>query len=309
MKDMMVFNSPEFGDIGILEENGKLYFPAIECARLLKYANPYDAVRRHTKGIVKHDILTNGGKQEVSFVSEPNLYRLIAHSKLPAAARFEAWIYEDIVPLIRRHGFYMTEKVALEALETPEEFLARALIVAQEMLRKRDERLALLEAENAKLAADNKGLEIRLDQSGEYYSVKRVAEINGVSGAALDWRKLKAESENTHHGIEKAFASSYGNVNSYHVDVWKSVYPNLIYGGDSTAVGSDSEAKPAPELKGPASPAKGRRLEVYQIEANSTRSGKPLIFSLDSGSDPHEIVKRLKELNPHLDFEIVIQEA
>jgi prophage antirepressor-like protein len=296
MKEMIVFSNPEFGDIGVIEIDGKPYFPAGDCAKLLGYANPRDAVIRHTKGVVKHDVLTGGGVQEVNFISESNLYRLIGHSKLPIAEKFENWIYMEVVPSIRQHGMYITEKTALEALETPEEFLARALIVAQETLRKRDERLSALEAENAQLAAHNKRMEIQLDKSNEYYSIKRVAALNGIHWAAISWRKLKAESMKSHYEVQKVFASSYGNVNAYHVDVWKRVYPKFIYGD-----GNAPKSSP-PEIK------KEKRFDVYQLNADGIRTGKPLSFAYSQQSDISSAIKRLKELNPHLNFEAVLTE-
>jgi hypothetical protein len=164
-----------------------------------------------------------------------------------------------------------------------------------ETLRKRDERLAALEDMNYLLAADNKDMEIQLDRSGDYFSIKRVAAMNGIQWTDLDWRKLKAESQNLGAGIEKAFASSYGNVNAYRADVWKRVYPELVYDGDSG--GGRKE-----ELMDP----RRKRCDVYQIK-DGARSGKPLTFTYDSKDDIRETVSRLKELNPHLDFEVVFR--
>ena len=301
MNELMVFSNPQFGDIGVLEIDGKPYFPAVECARILGYINPRDAVKRHTTGVIKQRILTAGGEQEVNFISEGNLYRLVGHSKLPIALAFESWIYDQVAPAIRQHGMYITEKAALEALETPEEFLARALVFAEGTIRKREERLAALEAENIRLAADRNGMAIRLDQSGDYYSIKRVAALNGLPLASLDWRKLKKESMKSQYGVQKVFASSFGGVNGYHIDIWKQVYPDLVY-ADTTA--------PEPEMQtGVLPPPRVKAFEVYPLKEDGARFGKPLAFPFESEDDIRDTVNRLKEMNPHLDFEIILIEG
>ena len=108
---MQVFENNEFGSLGILTLNGKIYFPATDCAKALGYANTIDAISRHCKGVVKHDPLTNGGKQRKNYIPEGDLYRLIIRSKLPAAERFEAWVFDEVLPSIRKHGAYITEDV------------------------------------------------------------------------------------------------------------------------------------------------------------------------------------------------------
>jgi prophage antirepressor-like protein len=67
MKDIKIFNNSEFGELGVLVIEGKEMFPATECAKLLGYTDPYDAINRHTKGSVKHRVLTVGGEQEIKF--------------------------------------------------------------------------------------------------------------------------------------------------------------------------------------------------------------------------------------------------
>lgn len=117
MNEMQVFQNSEFGELGVLTINGKPYFPASACARMLGYSNPRDAIKRHCKeeGVVKHDgvsFTTNqhGVRSEqivqTNFVTEGNLYRLITHSKLPGAERFERWVFDEVLPSIRKTGGY-----------------------------------------------------------------------------------------------------------------------------------------------------------------------------------------------------------
>lgn len=109
MNDLKVFSSSEFGELGVLVIDGKEWFPAHQCAKILGYSNPRDAVRRHCKtgGVVKHDTPTESGVQPVNYINEGNLYRLIVSSKLPAAEKFERWVFDEVLPSIRHNGGYI----------------------------------------------------------------------------------------------------------------------------------------------------------------------------------------------------------
>lgn len=106
MNAMQVFQNSEFGELGVLEIDGKPYFPATASAKILGYAKPRNAISMHCKGALKQGVLTKGGVQEVTFIPEGDLYRLITHSKLPAAERFEKWVFDEVLPSIRKTGSY-----------------------------------------------------------------------------------------------------------------------------------------------------------------------------------------------------------
>ena len=92
MNELKVFSSTEFGELGVMLIDGKEYFPANQCASILGYAVPKDAITRHCKGALKRRLPTNGGVQEVKLIPEGDLYRLIVGSKLPQAEKFERWV-------------------------------------------------------------------------------------------------------------------------------------------------------------------------------------------------------------------------
>lgn len=106
MNQLQMFNHEKFGGLEILIIDGKENFPANDVAKQLGYSNPSDAVNRHCRkeGVVFHEVLTQGGKQQKKFISEGNLYRLITNSKLPDAERFEVWVFDEVLPSIRRTG-------------------------------------------------------------------------------------------------------------------------------------------------------------------------------------------------------------
>lgn len=111
MNDLKVFKSTEFGELGVMLIDGKEYFPATQCAKILGYADPYKAIKQHCKedGWVKHPVIDNLGRtQEMKFINEGNLYRLIVSSKLPSAEKFEHWVFDEVLPSIRKNGSYGT---------------------------------------------------------------------------------------------------------------------------------------------------------------------------------------------------------
>lgn len=131
------FQSPAFGQIRVTVIDNKPMFVANDVAAMLGYSDQPKAVRTHCKGVAVLSTPTEGGVQNVKFIPESDVYRLIMRSKLPEAEQFQDWVCEDILPAIRKTGGYMVAKVD----ETPEEIMARALLVAQDTMRRKDERI------------------------------------------------------------------------------------------------------------------------------------------------------------------------
>lgn len=142
MNGLQVFANEQFGAVRVIEENSKVLFCGNDIATALGYSNSRDALSRHCKGVVKRDTLTGGGVQTISFIPEGDVYRLIVHSKLPKAQEFEVWVFETVLPAIRRHGGY----IAGEEHMDDDQLMAQAVLIAQ---RKLDERTAQLRAANA----------------------------------------------------------------------------------------------------------------------------------------------------------------
>lgn len=106
MNDLQIFSNPEFGSIRTLDEDGKVLFAATDVAKALGYSNPHDAISKHCKGVAKREALTSGGVQELNFIPEGDVYRLITHSNLPDAEKFERWLFDDMLPTLRKTGSY-----------------------------------------------------------------------------------------------------------------------------------------------------------------------------------------------------------
>ena len=105
--NLEIFTNEEFGEVRIVEFNGKPYFVASDIAKALGYKRPADAVTAHCKGSVKYRYLTNGGNQEIKIIPEGDVYRLIMKSKLPSAEKFESWVMDEVLPTLRRTGGYI----------------------------------------------------------------------------------------------------------------------------------------------------------------------------------------------------------
>lgn len=102
-----------FGSFKVFIIDAREYFPAHECAQILGYSNPRDAISRHCRkdGVVFHDIIDSMNRtQKLKCISEGNLYRLISKSKLPAAEKFERWIFDEVLPTIRKTGRYHVQQ-------------------------------------------------------------------------------------------------------------------------------------------------------------------------------------------------------
>ncbi len=105
----------EHGDFGeirtTVDGSGNPMFCGSDVATALGYKEPRKAITRHTKGGTKYPTLTNGGVQDLVFIYEPDLYRLLVKSKLPLAQEFERWVFEDVLPSLRKYGMYATDEV------------------------------------------------------------------------------------------------------------------------------------------------------------------------------------------------------
>lgn len=150
MNEIQAFDSPVFGTIRIIEDNGTILFCGVDVAKALGYARPGKAIIDHCKGVLKRDILTNGGEQEMSVIPESDLYRLAFSSKLPAAEKFTDWVTEEVLPSIRKHGLYMTPAKLQETLAKPEN-----LFVILQTLAEEQEKNAELTEANQKLEETN----------------------------------------------------------------------------------------------------------------------------------------------------------
>ncbi|TGY50842.1 hypothetical protein E5343_00385 [Rodentibacter caecimuris] len=105
----------------ITDPNQEHWFCGADVCDILGYTNSRKALQDHckAKGVTKRYTLTEKGNQELVYINEPNLYRLIIKSRKPEAEPFEAWVFEEVLPQIRKTGKYQLEPKQL-ALPEPE---------------------------------------------------------------------------------------------------------------------------------------------------------------------------------------------
>lgn len=106
--ELQIFNNPEFGELRTIEEGDKIYFVASDVAKALGYKRPADAVSAHCRYTVKRSIPHPQGKGtlQMNVIPEGDVYRLAAHSELPSAEKFESWVFDEVLPTIRKTGGY-----------------------------------------------------------------------------------------------------------------------------------------------------------------------------------------------------------
>ncbi len=119
--NMEIFKNEEFGSVRIIEEDGKYLFCASDVAKALGYSNVHSALQRHCNGVVKRDTVTSTrGVQTLTYIPEGDVYRLIVHSKLPSAVRFERWVFDEVLPSLRTNGIYITDPLVKQFARDPD---------------------------------------------------------------------------------------------------------------------------------------------------------------------------------------------
>lgn len=147
MNELQIFNNEEFGSVRTITKDNKTYFVGNDVAKALGYSETAKAIRTHCKGVSEMDIPTNGGIQTMKMITEGDIYRLVIKSQLPQAEKFESWVFDNVLPSIRKNGGYIAGQETL----SDEELMARALLVANNKIKERD---AIIERQQAKIEAD-----------------------------------------------------------------------------------------------------------------------------------------------------------
>lgn len=116
---LTVFNFNQNQVRTVIDSDGTPLFCGKDVCEILGYTNASKAMGDHCKGVTKrYPLQTAGGVQEARFIAEPDLYRLIVSSQMPTAQEFEKWVFEDVLPTIRKTGQYRLEYVAPSVVDT-----------------------------------------------------------------------------------------------------------------------------------------------------------------------------------------------
>lgn len=143
--NIQLFKNEQFGEVRVTELNGEPLFCLSDVCNILGLRQG-DVRQRLDEGVVSTQPLqTAGGIQQANFVNEDGLYDTILDSRKQEAKQFRKWVTSEILPSIRKTGGYLVTSEN----DTPEIIMAKAILVAQETIKKKDEKLKQLEHRNS----------------------------------------------------------------------------------------------------------------------------------------------------------------
>ena len=196
MNELQVFESPEFGAVRTINRSGEPWFVAADVCRALELTNvtmALDPLDEDEKA--KFNLGLPGG--DTNCVNEPGLYALVLGSRKPEAKAFKRWVTHTVLPSIRRTGGYIAGQEEM----SPEELLARALVVAQQTLAQREARISALTVENQTLAPKAEYFDALVDrnlltnfrETAKQLQVKEKALVNWLLSRKYLYRDQKGK--------------------------------------------------------------------------------------------------------------------
>lgn len=150
MNELQIFNNAEFGQVRAFELDETPWFVGKDVAEALGYSNTKDALATHVdvddKRIIQksENATLDVPNRGLTIINESGLYSLVLSSKMPSAKKFKRWVTSEVIPSIRKHGGYLNGQDEL----SPEELMAKALLVAQQTLADRERRISELTVTN-----------------------------------------------------------------------------------------------------------------------------------------------------------------
>lgn len=219
MNEIQIFNHPQFGDIRTTGTPEQPLFCLADVCRVLEL-QPSAVMRRLDKGVTSnHPLQTAGGIQQANFVNEDGLYDVILDSRKPEAKVFRKWVTSEVLPSIRKHGAYMSEKVIERTLQDPDYLIQLATTL-------KDERRARLEAEQRAAALTVENFEKQQKIEADRPKVTFADAIIGSKTSCLIGQLAKVLSQNGYKiGQNRLFKWLRDN---HYLGSWGSYY-NLPY--------------------------------------------------------------------------------
>lgn len=189
MNELQIFKNQEFGEIRSLEINGEPYFVGKDIANILGYERSDNAIRSHVEEEDKltHQISASGQMRNMTIINESGLYSLIMSSKLPIAKKFKRWVTSEVLPQIRKHGAYLTDKKIEEVLTNPDTIIRLATDLKREKEEKK--RLQLENTQNKQIIGELKPKADYTDKilkSKSTMTVTAIAKDYGMSAIELN---------------------------------------------------------------------------------------------------------------------------
>lgn len=196
MNDIQIFNSPEFGEIRTVIIEGQPWFVGNDIAKVLGYAKPQNAITTHCRHALKQGIGVQTGTKadgtpsiqqvEMLVIPEGDMYRLISKSKLKSAEQFEEWVFDEVLPTIRKTGAYGQQRLPMTIPEQIQliaqghvEFKAEIDNIKEEVHSLKDNLPILpIEAEKITNAVKVKGVHVMGGKNSNAYANRSI--VNSV---------------------------------------------------------------------------------------------------------------------------------
>ena len=207
MNELKIFENKEFGNIRTVIIDEKPYFVASDVAKALGYVNPHDAIKKHCRWVAKCEVPHPQSKTkilEVNIIPEGDIYRLVSHSELPSAEKFESWVFDEVLPQIRQTGGY----IPINGL-SDKEIMARALMIAEQTIAKKDTLLSIKEQQIAELKPKADYTD-RILQSNSLVNANQIAKDYGMSAKTFN-KKLYELGVQYNQGGQWLLYSKYQN--------------------------------------------------------------------------------------------------
>lgn len=139
MNELQIFNNPEFGSVRTITKDNEPMFCLADVCKALDITHVTDVKSRLKQdGVGTSEVIDSlGRKQTAIFINESNLYKVIFQSRKPSAEKFTDWVTDEVIPSIRKNGGYIANQEQM----TPEQIVANALIVAQNIISQKDRQI------------------------------------------------------------------------------------------------------------------------------------------------------------------------
>ena len=195
------YTSKEFGSVRTVTKDGKTYFVGNDVAKALGYSETAKAIRTHCKGVSEMDIPTNGGVQTMKMITEGDIYRLVIKSQLPQAEKFESWVFDNVLPSIRKTGSYAVPMTTGEQIQ----LLAQGNVELNQRVDKVEDKVRSLEDDMPLYGCE-------IDEVQKHVRRKGVDVLGGKNSEAYHDGSIRSK---VYSDIYSQLKREYGCVSSY----------------------------------------------------------------------------------------------
>ena len=201
MNELQIFNNEEFGSVRTITKDNKTYFVGNDVAKALGYSETAKAIRTHCKGVSEMDIPTNGGIQTMKMITEGDIYRLVIKSQLPQAEKFESWVFDNVLPSIRKTGSYSVPMTTGEQIQ----LLAQGNVELNQRVDKVEDKVRSLEDDMPLYGCE-------IDEVQKHVRRKGVDVLGGKNSEAYHDGSIRSK---VYSDIYSQLKREYGCVSSY----------------------------------------------------------------------------------------------